>query len=33
MPAEVLINTGARTLLEYLTDPIRNTFARSFIED
>jgi len=33
MPAEVLINTGERTLLEYLTDPIRNTFARSFIED
>jgi epimerase transport system membrane fusion protein len=33
MPAEVLINTGERTLLQYLVDPIRNTFARSLIED
>ncbi|BBL73924.1 HlyD family type I secretion periplasmic adaptor subunit [Methylomagnum ishizawai] len=33
MPAEVLINTGARTLLEYLTRPLTDTFARSFIED
>lgn len=33
MPAEVLINTGERTLLQYVTDPIRNTFARSLIED
>lgn len=33
MPAEVLINTGERTLMEYLTDPIRDTFARSMIED
>jgi epimerase transport system membrane fusion protein len=33
MPAEVLINTGERTLFQYLVDPIRNTFARSFIED
>lgn len=33
MPAEVLINTGERTLMEYLIDPIRDTFARSLIED
>lgn len=33
MPAEVLINTGERTLLQYLMDPIMNSFARSFIED
>ena len=33
MPAEVLINTGERTVREYMVDPIRNTVARSFIED
>ncbi|RPI46837.1 MAG: HlyD family type I secretion periplasmic adaptor subunit [Betaproteobacteria bacterium] len=33
MPAEVLINTGERTLFHYLVDPIKNTVARSFIED
>lgn len=33
MPAEVLINTGERTLLAYLLKPARNAFARSFIED
>lgn len=33
MPAEVLINTGARTLFQYLTQPIRDAFARSLIED
>ncbi len=33
MPAEVLINTGERTLLAYLVDPLRNTLARSLIED
>ena len=33
MPAEVLINTGERTLFHYLIDPIKNTVARSFIED
>jgi len=33
MPAEVLINTGERTLLEYLVDPFSNIVARSFIED
>ncbi|MEI7867816.1 MAG: HlyD family type I secretion periplasmic adaptor subunit [Candidatus Methylumidiphilus sp.] len=33
MPAEVLINTGARTLLQYLSRPLTDTFARSFIED
>jgi len=33
MPAEVLINTGERTLLQYLSQPLADTFARSFIED
>jgi epimerase transport system membrane fusion protein len=33
MPAEVLINTGERTLLAYLADPLRNTVSRSLIED
>lgn len=33
MPAEVLIKTGDRTLFQYLTKPLRNMFARSFIED
>ncbi|MGD7034426.1 HlyD family type I secretion periplasmic adaptor subunit [Methylotuvimicrobium buryatense] len=33
MPVEVLINTGERTLFEYLAQPITNAFARSFIED
>jgi len=33
MPAEVLINTGARTLLEYMMQPATNAFARSLIED
>lgn len=33
MPAEVLINTGERTLFEYLAQPATNAIARSFIED
>lgn len=33
MPAEVLINTGERTLLEYLLQPITDAFARALIED
>ncbi len=33
MPAEVLINTGERTLLQYLMDPLSDAVARSFIED
>lgn len=33
MPAEVLINTGERTLFQYLMQPIDNAFARSLIED
>lgn len=33
MPAEVLINTGARTLFSYLTQPASNALARSLIED
>ena len=33
MPAEVYINTGERTVFEYLMQPITNAFARAFIED
>ncbi len=33
MPAEVLINTGSRTLLEYLIQPASDAFARALIED
>ena len=33
MPAEVLINTGERTLLKYLMEPLSDTVAHSFIED
>ena len=33
MPAEVFIKTGERTLIQYLTDPLVDTIARSFIED
>ncbi|WP_260955753.1 HlyD family type I secretion periplasmic adaptor subunit [Pseudomonas citri] len=33
MPVEVLINTGSRTLLQYLMQPASNAFARSLIED
>ena len=33
MPAEVLISTGERTLLQYLGKPVTDAFARSFIED
>ena len=33
MPAEVFINTGERTVVEYLMQPITNAFARAFIED
>ena len=33
MPAEVLIKTGARTLLQYLLRPATDAFARSLIED
>ncbi|WP_238992582.1 MULTISPECIES: HlyD family type I secretion periplasmic adaptor subunit [Pseudomonas] len=33
MPVEVLVNTGARTLLQYLIQPASNVFARSLIED
>ncbi len=32
MPAEVLIQTGSRTLFQYLAQPINNTFARSMLE-
>ncbi len=33
MPAEVLIKTGERTLVQYLAQPLTDTFKRSFIED
>lgn len=33
MPAEVYINTGSRTLLQYLFKPLSNAMARSFNED
>tara|TARA_B110001469_G_C9647911_1_gene328729 strand:- start:4477 stop:5478 length:1002 start_codon:yes stop_codon:yes gene_type:complete len=33
MPAEVLILTGERTLIEYLGKPITDAFARSLLED
>lgn len=33
MPAEVLINTGKRTMLQYLVQPATNVFARSMIEE
>ena len=33
MPADVLINTGERTLFEYLMQPISNAWAKAMIED
>lgn len=33
MPAEVFINTGERTLFEYLAQPAKNSFARAFTEE
>lgn len=33
MPAEVFVKTGERTLFQYLSDPLVNTVARSFIEE
>lgn len=33
MPADVLIHTGDRTLFQYLTAPIRSSFAHAFIEE
>ena len=33
MPAEVLIKTGERTMLGYLTSPLSRVFASSLIED
>jgi epimerase transport system membrane fusion protein len=33
MPAEVLINAGERTMLQYLLKPARNMFAESLIEE
>ena len=33
MPAEVLINAGDRTMLQYLMKPARNVFAKAMIEE
>ena len=33
MPAEVLVNTGERTMLQYLIAPLSDTVARSFRQD
>jgi len=33
MPAEALINTGRRTFFQYLSDPLKDSFSKSFIED
>ncbi|MEB0041513.1 HlyD family type I secretion periplasmic adaptor subunit [Pseudomonas sp. MH10] len=33
MPADVLINTGARTMLQYIMQPARNAIAQSMIEE
>jgi epimerase transport system membrane fusion protein len=33
MPADVLIKTGNRTMLSYLSSPLRRMFARSLIEE
>lgn len=33
MPAEVLIQTGARTLVQYVMKPLTDSFKRSLIED
>lgn len=33
MPADVLVKTGSRTLLDYLTSPLQRMFENSLIED
>ena len=33
MPAEVLVKTGSRTLLGYLTSPLQRMFESSMIEE
>jgi hypothetical protein len=33
MPAEVLIMTGDRTLVDYLLAPVTDSFARAFREE
>ena len=33
MPVEVMIKTGERTMLDYLLQPLMNSFARAFRED
>ena len=33
MPADVLVKTGSRTLLGYITSPLQRMFENSLIED
>ena len=33
MPADVLVKTGSRTLLRYLTSPLQRMFEKSLIEE
>jgi len=33
MPAEVIVKTGNRTLLEYIVQPFSDMFMRSFREE
>ena len=33
MPAEVFVETGSRTMLSYLTKPLRDQFQRAFLQD
>jgi hypothetical protein len=33
MPAEVIIVTGQRTMLEYLSEPIARSFRSAFVYD
>ena len=33
MPAEVYVETGSRTMLSYLTKPLRDQFERAFLQN
>ena len=33
MPADVLIKTGTRTMLQYILQPARNAISQSMIEE
>ena len=33
MPADALINTGSRTMLQYILQPARNAISESMIEE